>query len=47
MLKALAETVRAKLRSHRRPEIETFIQRYPFPPGLRTKVATRLPGLSE
>jgi hypothetical protein len=47
MLQALADTVRAKLRNHRRPESEAFIRHYEFPTGLRGKLAARLPGIQE
>src|SRR5581483_6206582 len=47
MLNALADTVRAKLRNHRRPEIENFIRQYTFPSGLRSKLTAHLPGVTE
>jgi len=42
MLQTLSDTVRSTLRAKRRPEIESFIRHYSFPPGLRKRVADSL-----
>src|SRR3954469_14237132 len=42
MLQILSDTVRSTIRAVRRREIENFILRYPFPSGLRKKLAVRL-----